>query len=750
MVVTKNRFFASKVLIQIFCAMLLVIVIMFASNYWVYKNSLNSIYSQVSENNRSSVTHMIQSFDNSFKDINDVIYSIQMLPYDSWNNPPNGEIDMTEVYKLYKDIAELVTSISYVENVVVYRKDFNLGITAVGTTSLENLFQQQYNNKTYNLAFWKSLANTRHMLQVFPAQWYGGAANMSRNLIAISGNNQLSDVNILVLVDTNKLLQYVNQNTMLQSTSLIVLDQNRNIILNTEPDWDLVDAFKELAVSAGAETTVKKKDYEYTLFKSTYNDFTYINKTPYEFGNMNAVSTVNRHIIISAIACAVVISVLLSLILYRPIWRLFALIGGQQGRPDLRFMRNRIKSILIENDSLNNQLLVLRQERLANLFLRALGDRAPASDEDSSQEAYYAEIFKDDYFLLFSFHLHPHPGHEQAPLLRAEEEMAIIRSKLEHKFAAIALFRQTSTRYVALISLSRPTEREQTVKQLRGVLKQAKKEMSQGCAVQAEVSRLYASKPANLYSANEDLVRCLAYRNVDEQEPLTDYQGIRFTWKVHFPLEEIEKAAYCLMRGDEAECVRIVDEILKENVNRHVHYHQIVPLAQMIFYHLLKLLESSDIAPGEMLEMKQTFTRRLEAAYRYQMIRDALIQAIGSIAEKNRSRKDKLHPETVALYIERNHMNNLHLEHMADMMGTTSKYFSNYFKKTFNVNFVEYLNKVRLSHAKELLRKTDIPVAEIGIRTGYLSASTFASTFQKYVGVSPSEYRRRIRTEQSQ
>jgi len=79
---------------------------------------------------------------------------------------------------------------------------------------------------------------------------------------------------------------------------------------------------------------------------------------------------------------------------------------------------------------------------------------------------------------------------------------------------------------------------------------------------------------------------------------------------------------------------------------------------------------------------------------------------------------------------------------MAEVLGTTPKYFSNYFKKTFGVTFVDYLSKVRLAHARELLRNTTLSIAEVGERVGYLNASTFATTFKKYYGISPSDFRK--------
>jgi YesN/AraC family two-component response regulator len=87
-------------------------------------------------------------------------------------------------------------------------------------------------------------------------------------------------------------------------------------------------------------------------------------------------------------------------------------------------------------------------------------------------------------------------------------------------------------------------------------------------------------------------------------------------------------------------------------------------------------------------------------------------------------------------------MENLYLDHIAEIVETSPKYFSSYFKKTFGVNYVEYLNKVRLSHAKELLKDRSLTIGEIGEKTGYLNSSTFTTTFKKYYGISPSEYRK--------
>lgn len=64
------------------------------------------------------------------------------------------------------------------------------------------------------------------------------------------------------------------------------------------------------------------------------------------------------------------------------------------------------------------------------------------------------------------------------------------------------------------------------------------------------------------------------------------------------------------------------------------------------------------------------------------------------------------------------------------------------FTSTVGVAPMEYLLRWRMELAKELLRQGDLPVSEIAESIGYGSSSTFGVAFGRYVGQSPSKYRR--------
>ena len=64
------------------------------------------------------------------------------------------------------------------------------------------------------------------------------------------------------------------------------------------------------------------------------------------------------------------------------------------------------------------------------------------------------------------------------------------------------------------------------------------------------------------------------------------------------------------------------------------------------------------------------------------------------------------------------------------------------FQRTIGVSPLQYLLRYRVSQAAALLRETDLPVAEIGIRCGFDDPSHFAQTFRKYFLLTPSAYRK--------
>jgi two-component system response regulator YesN len=81
------------------------------------------------------------------------------------------------------------------------------------------------------------------------------------------------------------------------------------------------------------------------------------------------------------------------------------------------------------------------------------------------------------------------------------------------------------------------------------------------------------------------------------------------------------------------------------------------------------------------------------------------------------------------------------LDEVAEHLFMNPSYFSRLFRKETGVTFIEYVNRMKVERAKELLDQTSLPVAKIGEALGYDNHSYFIKMFRSQAGVTPQEYR---------
>lgn len=68
-------------------------------------------------------------------------------------------------------------------------------------------------------------------------------------------------------------------------------------------------------------------------------------------------------------------------------------------------------------------------------------------------------------------------------------------------------------------------------------------------------------------------------------------------------------------------------------------------------------------------------------------------------------------------------------------------YFCHVYKKATRLSFLEYLNRLRIEKAAELLSDPNVRITEVAAACGFESLSHFDRTFKRYAGQSPSQYR---------
>lgn len=100
------------------------------------------------------------------------------------------------------------------------------------------------------------------------------------------------------------------------------------------------------------------------------------------------------------------------------------------------------------------------------------------------------------------------------------------------------------------------------------------------------------------------------------------------------------------------------------------------------------------------------------------------------------------YPELFALVKERL-PEGITLEEVAAELGETPSAISHRLKRKFGMSFSDYLGRLRVDQAKQLLRRTGLGAPAVARRVGIRDPSNFARLFKKVEGMSPTAYRER-------
>lgn len=85
------------------------------------------------------------------------------------------------------------------------------------------------------------------------------------------------------------------------------------------------------------------------------------------------------------------------------------------------------------------------------------------------------------------------------------------------------------------------------------------------------------------------------------------------------------------------------------------------------------------------------------------------------------------------------------LNEIASCYGLSPNAFCRYFVKRTNMTFIQYLNTIRIGHAKKLLIEGKLKISTVSMEAGFNNLSHFIELFRRSTQLSPSEYQKAFR-----
>ena len=203
----------------------------------------------------------------------------------------------------------------------------------------------------------------------------------------------------------------------------------------------------------------------------------------------------------------------------------------------------------------------------------------------------------------------------------------------------------------------------------------------------------------------------------EETVPMVEAWCIQFSKQLFESFVECQALLVFFQEAKRGIAFSLLDQCLVENMKKVIETKGIAALVALL--ETLALLQNT---ANRVLIMKHDYP---------------LQAALSEVSTRIRTAID---------FINVHYQSSISLQEIADACHFSPNAFCRWFKQNMGLTFVEYLNKVRLTQACQLLMSTDWPIGRIALQTGFENISTFNRLFQQKLQTSPSKYRGNLPT----
>lgn len=143
----------------------------------------------------------------------------------------------------------------------------------------------------------------------------------------------------------------------------------------------------------------------------------------------------------------------------------------------------------------------------------------------------------------------------------------------------------------------------------------------------------------------------------------------------------------------------------------------------------------------EMLLQRVEDGSTLSVLQQSMVIHSILTEMSAQTLQNSNTASNRALVQQAADYIKANHAANLSLDKLVEAAHISKSYFLRLFRRYMGTTPYHYLLCCRITHAKELLVSTDLPIGMIGRQVGFPDEANFSTRFLRMAGQSPLQYR---------
>ena len=237
------------------------------------------------------------------------------------------------------------------------------------------------------------------------------------------------------------------------------------------------------------------------------------------------------------------------------------------------------------------------------------------------------------------------------------------------------------------------------------------------------------------------------------QNKINDIEKVNREYHTSFDdyKKAIERAFRAIIEHDE-NAIYYIDKVMDAIESIHYGNMHAVQMRTMNFTgELSSKLDQYHLLKEEFYSMQDNLQNKVDDQMTMSSLRECIRNHYSKIIEevnRNPKSKDKEVIESIKEYLNYHYAEEISVEKLSDIACVSPNYFSAMFKKETGEGYKNYLTRIRMEKAVELLQTTDLKTYEIGENVGYNNSRRFVEAFKQNYGETPVEYKKRLRANQ--
>ncbi|WP_339257087.1 AraC family transcriptional regulator [Paenibacillus sp. FSL R5-0713] len=243
-----------------------------------------------------------------------------------------------------------------------------------------------------------------------------------------------------------------------------------------------------------------------------------------------------------------------------------------------------------------------------------------------------------------------------------------------------------------------------------------------------------------------EMEQAVAYRSVEEGSQILDLEDeacFHRNEAASYPLGLERELLQAIRLGKQDEAERVLEQFMSEITRTGSTEFQVQQMMLQLLGSIQHMMLQTGVTPYKLFGGCNMYERlsgiREPFQMRQWMMNEVFTPYIQEIEARSQEPLKQVVERTM-LYIDTHYRSDISLENCADAEQMTPYALSKAFKQVSGINFIDYLTRVRMDAAKQLLRETTMKINDVAAAVGY-QHSYFNRIFKKQEGITPSQYR---------